>query len=148
VSDLNRICLTGRLTRDPDLRKLPSGNPVCRLRIAVNGRGEDRVDYVDVSTFAKQAEVLARYLSKGSRISVDGRLNHREWEASDGTRRSGYEVVGQHVGFLDPKPQPAVDALRGLDPAPEPSIIVTDGNAPTPEGNATGKDRPREKASA
>jgi single-strand DNA-binding protein len=106
MSDLNRVCLIGRLTRDPELRNLPSGSSVASMRLAVNGYksdGSDSVDYVDLSVFGAQGEACARLLHKGSRVSVDGRLRYSEWKAEDGSSRSKHEVVAQHIGFLDPK---------------------------------------------
>ncbi len=115
MSDLNRVCLTGRLTRDPELRTLPSGNSVGSMRVAINGYagdGSDRVDYIDLSVFGAQAEACTRILHKGSRVSVDGRLSYREWNAKDGSTRSKHEVVAQHVGFLDSRPANSKDETQ------------------------------------
>ena len=85
--------ITGNLTRDPELRSLPSGTSVCKLRVAVNSRrkdaasGEwvDKPNYFDVTVWGAQGENCATYLSKGRPVAVDGRLEWREWEAQDGT---------------------------------------------------------------
>ena len=108
AGDINRVTLVGRLTRDPELRHLPSGNPVLQLGLAVNGRQKDETgnwvdkpNFFDVKVFGNQAEMLANHLAKGRRIGVDGRLDWSSWEAQDGSKRSKVEVVAQSVQFLD-----------------------------------------------
>jgi single-strand DNA-binding protein len=108
AGDINRVTLVGRLTRDPELRHLPSGQPVLQLGIAVNGRQRDEAgnwtdkpNFFDVKVFGNQAETLAQHLSKGRRIGVDGRLDWSSWEAQDGGKRSKVEVVANQVQFLD-----------------------------------------------
>jgi single-strand DNA-binding protein len=108
MSDINRVTLVGRLTRDPELRGLPSGTSVLNLGLAVNGRQKDqsgnwieKPNFFDVKVFGAQADMLANHLSKGRRIGVDGRLEWSSWDAQDGTKRSKVEVVAQSVQFLD-----------------------------------------------
>ena len=108
MSDINRVTLVGRLTRDPELRSLPSGTSVLSLGLAVNGRQRDqsgnwtdKPNFFDVKVFGAQADMLANHLAKGRRIGVDGRLDWSSWEAQDGTKRSKVEVVAQSVQFLD-----------------------------------------------
>jgi single-strand DNA-binding protein len=106
---MNSINLIGNLTRDPELRSLPSGTSVCKMRLAVNTRrkvdGEwvDKANYFDVSAFGGRGESSAEYLSKGSRVGVSGRLESREWEAEDGTKRNAVEIVADQVDFLNTK---------------------------------------------
>ena len=107
-ADLNRVTLVGRLTRDPELRQLPSGDPLCSMRLAVSSRARqedgswgDRSNYFDVTVFGRQADTSAQYLAKGRRIGVDGRLSWREWQAQDGTKRQSVEVIANDVFFLD-----------------------------------------------
>lgn len=97
---MNTVTLTGRLTRDPELRELPSGDSVCSMRVAVDrmGRGEE-AGFVTVSSFGKSGEACAQILTKGWLVAVDGRLEHSEWIAEDGTQRSALQVIGQ-VEFL------------------------------------------------
>ncbi len=102
---MNSVNLTGRLTADPELHDR-SGTQVGSLRLAVQRPrtrdGEDRgADFVDVTVFNSQAEVCKQYLSKGRRVAVDGRLQHSEWQAEDGSRRQKLEVVARNVEFLD-----------------------------------------------
>jgi len=108
AGDINRVTLVGRLTRDPELRHLASGNAVLQLGVAVNGRRKDETgnwvdkpNFIDVKVFGNQAEMLSQHLAKGRRVGVDGRLDWSSWEAQDGTKRSKVEVVADTVQFLD-----------------------------------------------
>ena len=107
MANINRVVLVGNLTRDPELRSLPSGTSVCKLRIAVNTRQKDaqgnwgdKPNYFDVTVWGNQGESCAQYLSKGRPIGVDGRLDWREWEAQDGTKRQAVEIIAESVQFL------------------------------------------------
>jgi single-strand DNA-binding protein len=108
ASNINRVVLTGNLTRDPELRSLPSGSSVCSLRVACNTRrkdnasGEwvDKPNYFDVTVWGAQGENCARYLSKGRPVAIDGRLEWREWEAQDGNKRQAVEIIAESVQFL------------------------------------------------
>ena len=106
-ANINRVVLVGNLTRDPELRHTPSGTAVCSLRLAVNSRRKDRsgqwVDkpnYFDITVWGQQGESCAQYLSKGRPVAVDGRLEWREWDAQDGSKRQAVEVVADSVQFL------------------------------------------------
>src|SRR2546421_3713359 len=97
---MNSVNITGRLTGDPELRSLPSGESVCKLRLAVEGMSPGgEAGYVNVSAFRKPGEAAARVLAKGSLVAVAGRLAYHAWEADDGSRRHDYELVG-NVEFL------------------------------------------------
>lgn len=105
---INRVVLVGRLTRDPELRSLPSGVGVCGLRIACSSSRKDaggdyheRPNYFDVSVYGGSAESVSRYMRKGSRVAVDGRLEWREWETSDQQKRQAVSIVAETVQFLD-----------------------------------------------
>ena len=108
ASNINRVTITGNLTRDPELRSLPSGTSVCSLRVAVNSRrkdgstGEwvDKPNYFDVTVWGAQGENCANYLHKGRPVAVDGRLDWREWEAKDGSKRQSVEIIADTVQFL------------------------------------------------
>lgn len=110
ASDLNVWTGVCRLTKDPELRSLPSGTSVCKLRVAYStskknnatGEYEDQPNYIDVTVWGKQGENAARYLSKGSRIGVVGELEYREWQ-KDGQTRSTYEINARTIQFLTPK---------------------------------------------
>ncbi len=118
---MNTISLTGGLTRDPELRCTPSGKSVCDMRLAVTRpRNRDKSDYFDVVAWEGLGETCAAHLEKGRQIAIGGRMEYREWEADDGTRRSAYSVVADQVDFLDrrresddpdPKPAPAEEPV-------------------------------------
>ena len=107
-TNLNRVIITGNLTRDPELRSLPSGMAVCSLRVAVNTRrkdnstGEwvDKPNYFDVTVWGAQGENCARFLSKGRPVALDGRLEWREWQDKEGNNRQSIEIVADAVQFL------------------------------------------------
>lgn len=102
----NKVIMAGNLTRDPELRYLPSGTPVTNFNIAVNRRYrqgdelKDEVTYIDIVVFGKQAESCSQYLNKGDGVLVEGRLQERRWEGEDGQKRSKYEVVAQNIRFM------------------------------------------------
>jgi single-strand DNA-binding protein len=105
---INRVVLVGRLTRDPELRALPSGTSVCSMRIACNssrrdsdGEFHERPNYFDVSAFGGSGESVARFMHKGSRVALDGRLEWREWENADKEKRQAVSIVADTVMFLD-----------------------------------------------
>ncbi|HXR28010.1 MAG TPA: single-stranded DNA-binding protein [Solirubrobacteraceae bacterium] len=105
---INRVVLVGRLTRDPELRVLPSATNVCGLRIACNSRRRDgdgsyveRPNFFDVNVYGAGAESVASYTRKGSRVAIDGRLEWREWETADQQKRQAVSVVADLVQFLD-----------------------------------------------
>jgi single-strand DNA-binding protein len=97
---VNRYICTGNLTRDPELRELPSGTTVCDLRVAVDAMGRaGEPGYIDVSVFGKPGEAAAQHLAKGWLVALDGRLDFREWETDAGEKRHDYMVIG-NVEFL------------------------------------------------
>ena len=107
AANINRVVLVGNLTRDPELRHTPGGTPVCGLRIAVNSRRRDesgqwvdKPNFFRISVFGNQAESCAQYLSKGRPVAIDGRLDWRQWEAQDGSKREAVEIVAESVQFL------------------------------------------------
>ncbi len=112
AGNINRVVLVGNLTRDPELRHTPSGTPVCSLRLAVNtrrkdesGQWTDKPNYFDVTVWGQQGENCAQYLAKGRPVAIDGRLEWREWEAQDGSKRQAVEVVADSVQFLGGRPE-------------------------------------------
>jgi single-strand DNA-binding protein len=107
-TNINRVIITGNLTKDPDLSSLGSGTSVCSLRIACNGRRrnpetqawEDQPNYFDVTVWGAQGENCKKYLSKGRPVAIDGRLRWREWTDKDGNKRQGVDIVAESVQFL------------------------------------------------
>lgn len=107
ASNINRVVLTGNLTRDPELRNTPNGTSVCALRLACNTRrrnasGEwaDKPNYFDVTVWGAQGENCATYLQKGRPVAVDGRLEWREWQDQQGNRRQSIDIIAESVQFL------------------------------------------------
>ena len=108
ATNINRVVLTGNLTRDPELRSLPSGTSVCNLRIASNTRrkdgpsGEwvDKPNYFDVTVWGAQGENCAQYLAKGRPVAIDGRLEWREWQDKEGNKRQSVDIIADSVQFL------------------------------------------------
>jgi len=116
--NINRVVLTGNLTRDPELRSTQSGTSVCSLRIACNTRrktsaGEwvDKPNYFDVTVWGAPGENCARFLAKGRPVAIDGRLEWREYEHDD-ARRQAVEIIADAVQFL---------AANGAGDQPEPA---------------------------
>jgi single-strand DNA-binding protein len=107
ATNINRVVLTGNLTRDPELRSTPSGTSVCNLRLACNtrrkdntGQWVDKPNYFDITVWGQQGENCAQYLSKGRPVAVDGRLEWREWDDQNGNKRQAVDIIADSVQFL------------------------------------------------
>jgi single-strand DNA-binding protein len=107
AANLNKVLLIGNLTRDPELRYVPSGTAVATFTIAVNrvytsqaGEKKEEVAFIKIVVWGRRAEVCGEYLSKGSPVFVEGRLQSRSWEGQDGQKRSTTEVIADNVQFL------------------------------------------------
>jgi|SRR6478672_5938559 single-strand DNA-binding protein len=126
MANINRVVVAGNLTRDPELRQLPSGTSVCKLRVAVNTRIKDREtqqwtdkpNYFDVTVWGAQGESCSRYLQKGSGILVDGRLEWREWDAQDGTKRQSVEIIAENTQFTGGRESAASSGDSEFTPEP------------------------------
>ena len=150
ATNINRVVMTGNLTADPELRSLPSGSSVCKLRIACNtrrkdgGSGEwvDKPNYFNVTVWGAQGENAARYLAKGRPVAIDGRLEWHEWDAQDGTKRSAVDIIADSVQFLGSRD----DASGGGSYAPNGAtkggdVPVDEGDfSPAPVAGASGDD--------
>ncbi len=119
MASYNRVILMGNLTRDPELKYLPSGTAVARLGLAVNrtytdrqsGEKKEEVCFIDLNAFAKTAETMNEYLQKGSPVLVEGRLRYQTWETDDGQRRNKHDVVVDRFEFVGSR-QGGQDSLR------------------------------------
>lgn len=107
AASLNKVMLIGNLTRDPEMRYIPSGQGVVTFSLAVNrtynsqsGEKKEEVSFIRVVVWGRLAEICNEYLKKGSPVFVEGRLQSRSWEGQDGQKRSTLEVVAQSVQFL------------------------------------------------
>lgn len=108
MASLNRVVLIGNLTRNPELRFTPNGTPVANFGIAVNrkwtnkqGERVEGVDYFNIVVWGKLAELCGDFITKGSPVAIDGRLQSRSWETEDGNKRSIVEIVAENVQFLN-----------------------------------------------
>jgi len=100
--NVNVVALVGNLATDIELRDVAPDKKVASFLLAVDRPARDSgADFVNVSTWNRQAEVCDEYLSKGSKVAVDGRLRSRSWEDEDGKRRTAVEVVANRIDFLD-----------------------------------------------
>ena len=112
AASMNKVFLMGNLTRDPELRYIPSGSAVANFSVAVNrtykdnaGEKKEDVSFIRVVVWGKMAEICGEYLTKGRPVLVEGRLKSRTWEAQDGQKRSALDVVATSVQFLGSKNQ-------------------------------------------
>lgn len=130
MASLNKVLLIGNLTRDPELRYTPNGTAVVNLRLAVNRRYKDKAGelkedtcFITVTVWNKQAEVCNQYLQKGRPVFVEGRLQSRSWEGSDGQKKNTIEVRAERVQFLGARPaegQQAAAIEENIKEAEEP----------------------------
>jgi single-strand DNA-binding protein len=153
MQDIANTTLSGNLTRDVDLRQLPSGADVARLRVATTTRrrnGEEWVDktnYLTVEVFGAQARLCAQYLSKGSRVLVEAEPDWREWTDQQGNRREAVTFKARHVLFEGARREPNPDgngtAQPTTSPAPsagaQPAATQAAGDT---SGSATADDLP------
>ena len=158
---INRVTISGNLTRDPELRTTPAGTSVLQLGVAVNdrrknaqGEWEDVANFVDCTLFGARATALQPYLSKGTKVAIEGKLHYHQWEAQDGTKRSKLDVTVEEIELMardgqqqqrqpapqqqayqqpqayqqQPIPQPQAYAVpQGYQPAPQPYVAPPDG---------------------
>ncbi len=106
--NLNRAMIIGNLTRDPETRTTPSGQMVSNFSVATSsqwtdpqGKKQERVEYHSIVAWGKLAEICSQYLTKGKKIYVEGRLQTRDWEAQDGTKKQRTEIVAENMIMLD-----------------------------------------------
>ena len=120
---INRVNITGNLTRDPDLRHTSGGTAVLGIGVAVNDRRrnpqtgdwEDYPNFVDCTMFGTRAEAVNRFLSKGSKVAIEGKLRYSSWE-KDGQKRSKLDVIVDEIEFMSHGQQPgAYDAVDVYD---------------------------------
>jgi single-strand DNA-binding protein len=148
ATNINRVVMTGNLTRDPELRSLPSGMSVCSLRVACNTRrkdnasGEwvDKPNYFDVTVWGAQGENCARFLAKGRPVAIDGRLEWREWQDKEGNTRQSIDIIADAVQFLGGREEGVGGGAAGAGFTPRSDVPVDDrdfqpaGAASSPAG--------------
>jgi single-strand DNA-binding protein len=151
AGSLNKATIIGNLTRDPELKQIPSGQSVCSFGVATNrvwndkqGQKQEAVEFHNVVAWSRLAEICAQYLTKGKKVYIDGRLQTRDWEGQDGVRRYRTEIVAENMimlsgggqqggGGFTPAPNqapapPAQPAMPASEPAvnPDEEIKVED----------------------
>jgi single-strand DNA-binding protein len=130
---INKAIIYGNITRDPELKSLPSGTQVCEFGVATNrvwkdknGAKQESVDYHNIVIFGRQGELVKQYLHKGSGIFLEGRIQTRSWDAQDGTKKYRTEIVADRIQF-GPKsgsaggsyePKDSEDKAKGKEEAP------------------------------
>lgn len=139
---MNKAILMGRLTRDPEMRTTASQIPVTSFTVAVDRRfksasGEKQADFIPVVAWRQQAEFVARYFRKGSRIAVVGSIQTRSWDDAEGKRRWATEVVADEVSFVDTKRS---DEQRYDGPAADNETTADSGGKSADDGFFPGPD--------
>lgn len=141
MSDINRVVMVGRLTRDPELKTTSTGSFYCRFTLACNrtytrrdsNETQEEVGFFDCTAFGKLAEVMSKHLSKGRRIGIDGSLRFNKWEDSEGKTQSRVNILVENFQFLEPKP------AGGYSPSSLPSEM-TEPPADVQSNDAFGAD--------
>ena len=142
---INRVNITGNLTHNPELRATAGGTQILAFGVAVNdrrknpqtGEWEDVPNFVDCIVFGQRAEAVSRFISKGSKVAIEGKLRYSAWETKDGQRRSKLEVIVDEIDFMSRQGQqvtsPAAEAAKvadtpvyGAPRAPEPEFYDAD----------------------
>ncbi len=161
MANVNKVILIGNLTRDPELKYLPSQTAVCEFGLAVNrrwtaqdGTQKEETTFVDCSSFGRQAETLSKYVKKGNPLFIEGRLKLDQWEAQDGSKRSKMRVVIENFQFLGGRSDnagggaPAAEGYSGeagaprQQPRPAASAPYRQGGRPGTGGAAAPAQRP------
>jgi len=122
MADFNQAIVLGNVTRDPEVRYLPSGQPVANFSVATSerfkgrdGTNKESTEWHNIVVYGKQAELCSQYLKKGRQVYIEGRLTTRQWEAKDGTgKRTRTEVVAQRVQFLGGRGEGAGGGAGGV----------------------------------
>lgn len=128
---MNKVCLVGRMCADVELRSTTTGKSVCGFALAVDRKGKDAgTDFVDCAAWEKTAEFISRHFSKGSRIAITGRLQTRNYEDKNGSKRKVTEVVVEEVFFCDSKPQNSQQASEPMAPVGFASLPGDNGDLP------------------
>ena len=135
AASLNKVFIMGNLTRDPELRYVPSGAAVANFTVAINrvykdkaGEKKEDTSFIRAVVWGKMAEVCGEYLTKGRPVLVEGRLQSRSWEAQDGQKRSTIEVIADNVQFLGGRERKEGQSTYSSSPREKVSSIDLDGD--------------------
>jgi single-strand DNA-binding protein len=140
--NLNKAMIIGNLTRDPEIRNIPSGQTVASFSVATNfiwtdqsGQRQEKVEFHNVVAWRRLAEIVGQYLKKGSKVYIEGRLQTRDWLGQDGIKRYRTEIIADNMIMLDRAG--AMTSREEQPPAPTEPIINVDENRETDEMNPT-----------
>lgn len=151
MASMNKVILMGNLTRDPELKDLPSGTAVCNMGLALNenytdrnGKKVEKTCFVDIVVWERQAQTCAQYLRKGSPVLIEGRLEMSEWKTKEGETRSKLKVRADRVQFIssgrrdegggERQPQPPLDERKPIDRSQTPEDDLHYGSDPEAPG--------------
>lgn len=149
MASLNKVMLIGNLTRDPELRYIPSGSAVTSFTVAMNrvyklqtGEKKEEVSFIRVVVWGRLAEVCGEYLKKGVPVFVEGRLQSRSWDAPDGQKRSTVEVIAVNIQFLrggsaQGKEKELPDIPAGKEDIPDIQLDEISGGEPSAKADET-----------
>lgn len=137
--NFNKVVLVGRLTNDPQLRNTPSGQPVCSFGLATNriwndrtsGEKKKQVEFHNIVLWRRLAEIASQYLTKGSLVLIEGRLQTRSWEDQSGAKKQRTEIVGESLQLAPkafPREAPSQQASSQETPSPQEKIPVVEEN--------------------
>ncbi len=132
---MNKVLLTGRLTRDPEMRGLASGKNVTTFTVASNefiGGGKEKAEYHAVVTWDRLAEIAGRYLGKGQQVAIEGRLQTRSWDDERGARHWKTEIVASHVEMLSGRRKKDYEAQQAADSLVSQATSLGEGSAADP----------------
>ncbi len=138
--DLNKVMIIGRLTRDPEARTTSTGHNVTSFGVATNrvwkdkeGNRQEKVEYHNVVTWGKLADICSQYLHKGSKLYLEGRLQTRQWEGQDGIKRYRTEIIAGNMIMLDTKAAAPQTVAAPPEPTPEPEKETPQEESPEKE---------------
>ena len=132
ASDLNRVVLVGRLTRDPELKSVGSGSTLCKFSLASNrtytagGEKREEVSFFNCTAWGKQAEILSQYARKGKQLAIEGRLQQRSWDGPDGKKQSAVDIVVENFQFLGAAGGRDDSSRGGGEYSPQPAGVRQD----------------------
>lgn len=143
--NLNRAMIIGNLTRDPELRTTPGGQNVCNFGVATSfqwndsaGQKQEKVEYHNIVAWGRLADICKQYLGKGRKVYVEGRLQTRDWEAQDGSKRTRTEIVAENMIMLDRAPAGQGQAPTAAQPSAQ--YVPSTNSAPTVDPGAGGEE--------
>lgn len=107
MSSINKVLILGRVGKDPEVKMTANGKAVCNFSVATSEKinGEERVEWHSISLFGKTAEIAGEYLSKGSQVFIEGRIQYRQWQDKDGNKKSMTEILGSNITLMGGKPK-------------------------------------------